>query len=201
MQEIPRSGEIYRHFKNKLYQIITVAKHTETNEDMVIYQALYGTFGIYARPLTMFLSKVDSEKYPNATQTYRFEKVESSDLCKPNDTPVAEASAQTPQQKTNSVAQHAPVPNATAPTEVNPANNEEDLSGVNPNLLAILDTDTYEQKYKLLCNMRDDMDDRLINDLSVALDIAVDDGPIERRYEQLKSALATLCKYEVNRLR
>ena len=201
MQEIPRSGEIYRHFKNKLYQIITVAKHTETNEDMVIYQALYGSFETYARPLSMFLSKVDSQKYPDATQTYRFEKVAHSDLCKPNDVPVVEESDPMPHQKTNSVAQHASAPNVTAPTDVNTASNEEDLSGVNPNLLAILDTDTYEQKYKLLCNMRDDMDDRLINDLSVALDIAVDDGPIERRYEQLKSALATLCKYEVNRLR
>lgn len=201
MQEIPRSGEIYRHFKNKLYQIITVAKHTETNEDMVIYQALYGSFEAYARPLSMFLSKVDSQKYPDATQTYRFEKVAHSDLCKPNDVPVVEESDPMPHQKTNSVAQHASAPNVTAPTDVNTASNEEDLSGVNPNLLAILDTDTYEQKYKLLCNMRDDMDDRLINDLSVALDIAVDDGPIERRYEQLKSALATLCKYEVNRLR
>ena len=201
MQEIPRSGEIYRHFKNKLYQIITVAKHTETNEDMVIYQALYGSFETYARPLSMFLSKVDSQKYPDATQTYRFEKVAHSDLCKPNDVPVVEESDPMPHQKTNSVAQQASAPNVTAPTDVNTASNEEDLSGVNPNLLAILDTDTYEQKYKLLCNMRDDMDDRLINDLSVALDIAVDDGPIERRYEQLKSALATLCKYEVNRLR
>ena len=203
MPEIPRSGEIYRHFKNKLYQIITVAKHTETNEDMVIYQALYGTFETYARPLAMFLSKVDSEKYPNVTQTYRFEKVAPSDLCKPGETPIAEAAVQTTQPKPNPIVQHDSAPNTATPAKVSPASDEEDedLSGVNPNLLAILDTDTYEQKYKLLCNMRDDMDDRLINDLSVALDIAVDDGPIEQRYEQLKSALATLCKYEVSRLR
>ena len=203
MPEIPKPGEIYRHFKNKLYQIITVAKHTETNEDMVIYQALYGTFETYARPLAMFLSKVDSEKYPNVTQTYRFEKVAPSDLCKPDEAPIAEASVKTTQQKPNPIVQHDSAPDTATPAKVSPASNEEDedLSGVNPNLLAILDTDTYEQKYKLLCNMRDDMDDRLINDLSVALDIAVDDGPIEQRYEQLKSALATLCKYEVSRLR
>ena len=60
---------------------------------------------------------------------------------------------------------------------------------------------TYEEKYKLLCDLRSDIDDRLINDLSVALDIAVDNGPVDKRYEQLKSALATLCKYEVHRLR
>ena len=49
--------------------------------------------------------------------------------------------------------------------------------------------------------MQGDMTDRLINDLAVALDIAVDDGPVDQRYEKLKSALAMLCKSEVNRLR
>ena len=61
--------------------------------------------------------------------------------------------------------------------------------------------DKTKEKYKLLCDLRSDIDDRLINDLSVALDIAVDNGPVDKRYEQLKSALATLCKYEVHRLR
>lgn len=66
-------GRVVRHFKGREYLVLGLAKHTETDELMVVYKALYGTNINYVRPFNMFMSKVDKNKYPKATQQYRFE--------------------------------------------------------------------------------------------------------------------------------
>lgn len=69
-------GDVVRHFKGNKYEILYIALDSETMEKMVVYRALYGERGVWVRPLAMFLSPVDREKYPDADQKYRFEKVE-----------------------------------------------------------------------------------------------------------------------------
>lgn len=68
-------GRKVRHFKGKEYLVIDVAWHTESEEYVVVYRALYGECTLYVRPLAMFLSEVDKSKYPNAPQKYRMELI------------------------------------------------------------------------------------------------------------------------------
>ena len=77
MNQIPQAGEIYQHFKGKLYRIVALATHTETGEQLVIYQALYPPYKTCARPYDMFISEVDHVKYPDIKHKYRFEVIET----------------------------------------------------------------------------------------------------------------------------
>lgn len=73
-------GDILRHFKHEtdksryIYRVIGIAKHTESEEELLIYQDVRSE-QIYARPLEMAMSEVDKNKYPNIKQKYRLEKI------------------------------------------------------------------------------------------------------------------------------
>lgn len=76
MERKLHTQRLYRHFKGNLYYVVMEAIDSETREAVVVYQALYGDYKSYVRPKEMFLSKVDTIKYPNVKDEYRFTLVE-----------------------------------------------------------------------------------------------------------------------------
>ena len=195
----PLPGEKYLHFKNKLYQVIAVAKHSETMEPYVVYQALYGDFGVYIRPYDMFVSEVDHEKYPEVTQKYRFAYVDHTK----NETLRTERAEHKKIPVNQNVEQQENVPDVTAAVstaelqEQDMVQRESDVEEqINPWLLRFLDTDTMEEKYQIVCDIKNDITDRLIDDLAVAVDVVIPEGKLSDRYEQLKYCMRTRQKYE-----
>ncbi|WP_432643648.1 DUF1653 domain-containing protein [Acidaminococcus sp.] len=79
MQQL-QIGRVYRHFKGDYYLVEALANDSETGKPFVVYRKLYGDGSLWLRPLEMFLSQVDKEKYPDATQEYRFELQEISSV-------------------------------------------------------------------------------------------------------------------------
>ena len=147
MREIPGPQQVYRHFKGGIYQVLSLAEHTESGEKLVIYQAMYGDFKVYARPLAMFMEKVDKAGYPEEAQEYRFERME---MRKEPDEP-----------------------------------DEPQIPGIDPLVIRFLDADSYS----------------MINTMAISIDVEVEEGEIEDRYEELRRCLLLYDKFECTRLR
>lgn len=218
MALIPKPQEIYRHFKGNLYQIVTIAEHSETGEPLVIYQALYGDYRIYARPLAMFLSKVDRTKYPDSNQEYRFERQDTDQLTRSANhsvreytpiqerTPLRQGTAEqkhiVPQQSISG--QQSTIDTQVLTMPVQPTTSEIEASEeltLDPMVLEFLDADSYEQRLNILAGLHHRITNEMITTMAIACDIEVEDGDVERRYDALRTCLLTLEKYECNRLR
>lgn len=229
MTFIPKPHEIYKHFKGNLYQIVTIAQHSETGEQLVIYQAMYGDFKTYARPLAMFTSEVDKVKYPEVQQRFRFElqgadadrQTRESDAVSGAQTTTAQdaatgaaqtataqdaATGATPTataQGATTVASQATAQPASVATHPEAAHIEiaEEEPTLDPMVLEFLDADSYEQKLNILAGLHHRITDEMITTMAIACDIEVNDGETEERYEELKNCLLTMEKFECNRLR
>lgn len=227
MTFIPKPHEIYKHFKGNLYQIVTIAQHSETGEQLVIYQAMYGEFKIYARPLAMFTSEVDKVKYPEIQQRFRFElqgadadrQIRESDEVNGGQTTTQAVSTATAQDAATwtvptATAQDAAIWTAQAATVQDAATVAAQATAqsasvemqpeeptLDPLVLEFLDADSYEQKLNILAGLHHRITDEMITTMAIACDIEVNDGETEERYEELKNCLLTMEKFECNRLR
>ena len=204
MTFIPKPHEIYKHFKGNLYQVVTIAEHSETGEQLVIYQALYGDFKTYARPLVMFTGEVDRQRYPEVTQRFRFELQGTDADRQIRETEAAgvehPVSAQTtPIVAQNIAAQATATAAQTTIAPVSPAEDEE--PALDPLVLEFLDADSYEEKLNILAGLHHRITNEMITTMAISCDIEVNDGEPEERYEELKNCLLTMEKFECNRLR
>lgn len=197
MAFVPRPHEIYKHFKGNLYQITAIATHTETEETLVVYQALYGDFKTYARPLEMFVSEVDRQKYPDAGQRFRFELQGDNEERK-------KAREQDADKKTLMTGQDAPMADRESVTDATLATaqeSDEEAVNLDPQVLEFLDARSYETRLNILAGIQHRVTDDMITTMAVACDIEVPDGDTQERLASLKNCLLTLEKYECNRLR
>lgn len=200
MSFIPKPHEIYRHFKGNLYQITAIAEHTETGEQLVIYQALYGDFKTYARPLSMFVERVDKRKYPEADQEFRFELQGQDAERQRNCTEEKENTLDEEQEiaKEDHVSQ---IPEVIPESRNSQGEEENEELSIDPLVLEFLDSDSYEQRLNILAGLHHRITDEMITTMAIACDIEINDGETEERYEALKACLLTLERYECNRLR
>lgn len=194
MRPNPKPQEIYRHFKGNVYQIITIARHSETKMKMVVYQQLYAPYEVYVRPLDMFMSKIDTKKYPNEKQVFRFEKLDirGEDRIEPP----KESSAET----LNRILNRGKKENESAEGIVKTDEKEEAFE-LDPGLVAFLDADSYEKKLQILSSIHNRITDAMIDTMAVSLDTEVKEGDIETRYAEIRNCLITMERFECNRLR
>lgn len=210
-QNKPMPGEIYRHFKNKNYQIVAVATHSETREPYVVYQALYGDYMTYIRPYDMFISEVDHKKYPQVTQKYRFAYIGSHNVTEAEMTSNPHREETTKQEPKKALFETAAQGSAAeketeriikkesseAPTEKSSEAATEET--VDSRFLAFLDADDFDKKYEIVSAMEEELTDHLINQMAASIDVIIDDGRLDDRIMELKKCIRMRARFEIGR--
>ncbi|MBS5934675.1 MAG: DUF1653 domain-containing protein [Clostridiales bacterium] len=191
-REIIVPGTLMKHFKGMLYQIVSIAIHSETREEYVVYQALYGDFKTYIRPLDMFLSEVDHEKYPEVKQRYRFE------VYKPEKKTEETTSIVDVVEKENSELddmlqeihlQHSIKTKENATVDTQQA------------LLDFLDARSYQDKLEQLDLVKKHVNSHIVNSMAISLDIVLATETVEEQLEEIRNCLLTHIRFEDRRLR
>lgn len=214
---LPVAGELYRHFKGNLYQVIGVAHDAQTMEQMVVYWALYGERRLYVRRLEDFLSPVDTKKYPDAAAQYRFEKVSLHEFPGVLGEPDPGEGAGTIHRMTGmQAAGNAAVEmreirgDGTALLQAAPCEGKEsstiwdnpEAGKVRPELLRFLDAETPGEKLMVLREIRGKIDEGLMTSIELSIDLMPDDREtLERRLSLVEKNLEKRVRYEGGRLR
>lgn len=199
-RRMPAPGSFYRHFKGNIYQIKDIAVHSETGEKMVVYQAMYPPFGMWVRPLTTFLERVDTGKYPDAKQLYRFEQVtiKMPGAVQENSNPQGQKKTSLPEQVTDETIKKIFL-NGQADKLLAGRMPDEEIA--RRGFLALLDAEDFREKRQILMGIRPYLKEIHLSNIAVALDIVLEEGSAEEQYETILHCLETFEKYEGRRLR
>ena len=204
----PRPQEIYMHFKGRLYQVLTLARHSETGEVLVVYQALYGDYAVFARPLSMFCSEVDAVKYPGAMQKERFQLWKGSEEAHAlfaGESPVTgnrETRAKQPEEdrETRAMQPDGIFSQKEKPAEPSVQVAEEEVQ-LDPRLLRFLDANRMEEKMEILDSMQGDVTDEMIDIMAISLDTEIVSGEASERIAALRETIQMRLRFESSRLR
>lgn len=189
-REIIVPGTLMKHFKGMLYQVISIAIHSETREEYVVYQALYGDFKTFIRPLDMFLSEVDHDKYPEVKQRYRFE------VYKP------EKKVEETTSRVNAV-ENSELDDMLQEIHLQHAikTQENETVDTQQALLDFLDARSYQDKLEQLDLMKKHVDSHIVNSMAISMDIVLATETIEEQLEEIRNCLLTHIRFEDRRLR
>ncbi len=199
MRELPKAGEKYRHFKGTVYEVIAVARHSETMEELVIYRDTGKEDAVYARPMTMFMSGVDRVKYPGIAAEYRFTRVdETNPQAVSSMEPAAVRSHEAAVIREEELSKKEEPPHK----EELPENEElTEPAGVPSELLRFLDEDDYEEKLLILDEIKPKLTDGMLSAIGASLDLALNEGPMEEKLSEIRNYLTLQLKYDGKHLR
>ena len=167
-----KSGEVYKHFKGKRYEVVTLAKDSEDGGLMVVYKALYPPYETFVRPYLSFVEELNPMVYPAATQKHRFEKEVIEEYVKPE-----EPSATVPDLS------------ATIPIQIDPG------------LAKFLSGETYDAQMEALREMKDHISEEMFAIMFLSLDLPMTPGNEQEHYDALMKRLETMHEFDGKRFR
>ncbi len=204
MRNEPKPLQVYKHFKGNYYQIVEVAKHSETGERLVIYRPLFEGADVYARPLEMFLSEVDHEKYPDVKQKFRFALVTGQHKRSGTEEESAEESIEEreeePAEGTGKEVMEEAGGETAEGSEEKPEEKPEETHDKDV-LDAFLDAQTSEEKLDILTGSWKTVTEDNIDNIAVVLDMELTGETLEEKYKEILNCLKLRAKYESSRLR
>lgn len=222
MRDNPKPLQVYKHFKGTYYQVLTVAKHSETGDMLVIYKALFGSDQVYARPLEMFLSEVDHDKYPDVKQKWRFalatgqgKRAKSPESGHEKEEAVMEEPVDREEGSQDAEAGLSDDTDEDIPktvdegtetdvdegTETDADEEEVKEAGEDDFLDKFLDADTYEEKLDIFTDMWKTINENNIDNVATIMDLNLTGETLEEKYKEILSHLKMRARYESSRLR